>query len=58
MDHISKTKLVQQGKSKTSRGTLYACVPREVCEKLSLAKGDVVDIFLDGDKIAYSKVKA
>ncbi len=61
MDHISKTKLVRQGKTNSgtpSRGSLYVLVPLELCEKLSLAKGDVMDIFCDGDRIVYSKVKS
>lgn len=58
MDHISKTKLVRQGCNSKSKGSLYVCIPRELCDKLSLAKGDSVDIFSDGDKVVYSKVKA
>ena len=58
MDHIRKIKVVRQGTNKTTRGSIYVLIPLEVCDKLSIAKGDVVDIFLDGDMVAYSKVKS
>jgi antitoxin component of MazEF toxin-antitoxin module len=58
MDHIRKVKVVQQGKNKASSGSLYVVIPQELCQKLLIVKGDVVDIFSDGDRVVYSKVKA
>jgi len=55
MDHIMRTRVIRNG---GKNGSHYVIIPRELCDKLSLVKGDRMDIFSDEDKVVYSKVKA